>query len=78
MFRATFDLSGLIEELESEGFWVFGLRSDEEYPGIKSNKWPVANVFIMRSDNPKIIKLDLTNMGDQVHPRNAPSPDTKR
>ncbi|MBN4082488.1 helix-turn-helix transcriptional regulator [Mariprofundus ferrooxydans] len=61
--RATFDLSKLIKDLESEGFWVFGLRSDEEYLGIKDGKWLVANVFIMRSDNPKIIKLDLTNVG---------------
>lgn len=60
--KAAFDLSQLIGELESVGFWVFGLRTNEEYPGIKGKNWPVANVFIMRSDNPKIIKLDLTEM----------------
>ena len=61
--KALFDLTQLIEELKTEGFWVFGLRTNEEYPGIKGDKWPVANIFVMRSDNPKIIKLDLTNMG---------------
>jgi transcriptional regulator with XRE-family HTH domain len=61
--KASFDLTQLINELEKNGFWVFGLRTHEEYPGIKSDRWPIANVFIMRSDNPKIIKLDLTNLG---------------
>lgn len=61
--KATFDLSNLIKELELNGFWVFGLRTNEEYPGIKGNKWSVANVFLMREDNPKIIKLDLTKQG---------------
>jgi transcriptional regulator with XRE-family HTH domain len=61
--KATFDLSHLIEELKTIGFWVFGLRTSEEYPGIKGDKWPVANIMLMNSDNPKIIKLDLTNTG---------------
>lgn len=61
--KAAFDLTQLINELEENGFWVFALRTTEEYPGIKGDKWPVANVFVMRSDNPKIIKLDLTNLG---------------
>jgi len=61
--KASFDLTQLIEELKTEGFWVFGLRTNEEYPGIKGDKWPIANIFVMRSDNPKIIKLDLTNTG---------------
>lgn len=61
--KASFDLTQLITELEEKGFWVFGLRTNEEYLGISGDKWPVANVFIMRFDNPKIIKLDLTNMG---------------
>jgi transcriptional regulator with XRE-family HTH domain len=60
--KASFDLTQLIDELKEKGFWVFGLRTNEEYPGIKGDKWPVANIFVMRSDNPKIIKLDLTNM----------------
>jgi len=60
--KASFDLSQLITELESSGFWLFGVRTNEEYPGIK-DKWPVANIFMMRSDNPKIIKLDLTEVG---------------
>ncbi|KAF3978707.1 MAG: hypothetical protein A6F71_06035 [Cycloclasticus sp. symbiont of Poecilosclerida sp. M] len=61
--KASFDLTQLIEELKTEGFWVFGLRTNEEYPGIKGDKWPIANIFVMRSDNPKIIKLDLANTG---------------
>ena len=61
--KATFDLSKLIKELEESGFWLFGVRSNEHYPGVKGDKWPIANIFIMRSDNPKIIKLDLTNLG---------------
>ena len=61
--EASFELSQFINELEGNGFWVFGLRTNEEYPGIKGDKWPIANVLIMRSDNPKIIKLDLTNTG---------------
>lgn len=60
--KAAFDLTQVINELEEKGFWVFGLRTNEEYPGIKGGKWPVANVFVMRSDNPRIIKLDATNM----------------
>jgi len=61
--KASFDLTQLITELEEKGFWIFGLRTNEEYPGISDDKWSVANVFIMRFDNPKIIKLDLANMG---------------
>ncbi|ELM3719410.1 hypothetical protein RYR53_002481 [Aeromonas hydrophila] len=53
----------MIKELEANGFWFFGLRTNEEYPGVKGDKWPVANVFLMREDNPKIIKLDLTKQG---------------
>jgi len=61
--KATFDLTNMIKELEANGFWFFGLRTNEEYPGVKGDKWPVANVFLMREDNPKIIKLDLTKQG---------------
>lgn len=59
--KATFDLSQIINELEEYGYWVFGVRTNEKYPGIKDKKWPVANMYLMRSDNPRIIKLDLTN-----------------
>ncbi|NEX19895.1 helix-turn-helix transcriptional regulator [Thiorhodococcus mannitoliphagus] len=57
--KVTFELSQLIKELETLGFWVFALRTFEEYPGIKGGKWPVASIFLMRSDNPKIIKLNI-------------------
>lgn len=59
--NAAYDLSQLIQELESIGIWVFGVRTNESYPGLEGSKWPVANVFLMREDNPKIIKLDLSN-----------------
>lgn len=58
--KATFELSQLITELDAYGFWVFALRTFEEHPSIKSKKWPIANVFLMRSNNPKIVKLNLT------------------
>jgi transcriptional regulator with XRE-family HTH domain len=60
--KASFALTQLISELEEKGFWVFGLRTNEEYPAISGDKWPVANVSIMRFDNPQIIKLEPTNM----------------
>ncbi len=40
--KSTFDLSQLIEELKTIGFWLFGVRTLEEYPSIKGEKWPVA------------------------------------
>lgn len=61
--NAAYYLLQVIQELESTGIWVFGLRTDEAYPGLKGDKWPVANVFLMREDNPKLIKLDLSNIG---------------
>ncbi len=61
--KATFDMSQLIEELEEWGFWVFALRTNEEHPAMKGKEWPVANVMFVRSDNPKIIQLDLGKEG---------------
>ncbi|MBR9883422.1 MAG: helix-turn-helix transcriptional regulator [Oceanospirillales bacterium] len=61
--KAAYDLSQLIQELGATGIWVFGLRTNEHYPGVQGDKWPVANIFLMREDNPKIIKLDLSNTG---------------
>lgn len=61
--EAAFDLSELIKGLESNGFWVFGVRSNEESNLIGGGKWPVASVFLIREDNPKIIKLNLEDKG---------------
>lgn len=61
--KASFELTQLINNLEENGFWLFGIRTNEDYPGIKGDKWPIANLLVMRSDNPKIIKLDLTTEG---------------
>jgi len=61
--EAAFDLSELIKSLESNGFWIFGVRSNEESSLIGNNKWPVASIFLIREDNPKIIKLNLEDKG---------------
>ncbi len=61
--EAAFDLSELIKALELNGFWVFGVRSNEESNLIGGDKWPVASVFLIQEDNPKIIKLNLEEKG---------------
>jgi len=61
--KSSFNLTQLIDELKENGFWVFALRTNEECFGVSGAKFAVANIFIMRSSSPKIIKLDLENMG---------------
>jgi len=61
--NATFTLSSIISDLELHGFWVFGLRTEEEYPaGAGDDKWPIANVRVLRKDSPEIVKVDLAEM----------------
>lgn len=58
--KASFSLSQVINELEENDFWMFGSNTNEEYAGISKDDWRVANISVLRIDNPKIVKLDLS------------------
>lgn len=49
----------MIEELERGGFWVFGAREIRRLEGGVGgpSAWPVAILNVLRSSNPKIIRV---------------------
>ena len=57
--RAARSLDEHIEELEREGFWVFGCREDQTLEGGTGpdTDWPIAHIQVLRDTNPEIIVL---------------------
>ncbi|MCL5733996.1 MAG: hypothetical protein M1274_00160, partial [Actinobacteria bacterium] len=59
--RAAFHLDGLLKDLEAAGLWVFGGREDARLEGGIGSPQPfsVGMVRVVRSNNPKIVKVNL-------------------
>jgi len=62
LVKATFDLTGSLEELEHAGFFVFGGREIQLLEGgiaVGPSEWPVAILCVLRKDNDGIIHRNL-------------------
>ncbi|WNC72717.1 helix-turn-helix transcriptional regulator [Thalassotalea psychrophila] len=59
--KASFSLSTLIKKIELHGFCVFGLKTVEKMELYNVDKWPVANISIVRIHSDKIIKVEGSN-----------------
>jgi len=58
----SFRLTSLIQELESIGFWVFGVREQQELViDGHASSWEMAIVNVIRKTNPLILKIDVSN-----------------
>lgn len=60
--KAVFSLNILLQELEQEGFWVFGAREIKRIEGGVGGPalWPESTIRIVRATNPEIIEVDLS------------------
>lgn len=58
--RAAFSISGLVEELERAGFWVFGAREVQRLEGGVGppEQWSMAILSVRRSTYDGIVKID--------------------
>lgn len=62
---AAFDLTGSLEQLEKEGFFVFGGREVQLLEGgieTEPSDWPIAIVQVLRKDNDAIIHVNLDGL----------------
>jgi len=62
---AAFELTGSLEQLEKEGFFVFGGREVQLLEGgieTEPSDWPIAIVHILRKDNDAIIHVNLDGL----------------
>lgn len=61
--QAAFDLTKEIEEIDKEGFWIFGYRATRimEIGNTGEMNCPVCIIRVLRKDNPDILKIDLKN-----------------
>jgi len=58
--RAKHSISKELQELEDNGFWVFGAAVARKMRlGKETTMWRIAVLRILRSDNPTILRLDL-------------------
>lgn len=60
--KASYNTTKLIEELDHNGFWVFGAKELQRLEGginDESMPWPIAILKVMRNDNKEIIKINL-------------------
>jgi hypothetical protein len=57
--KTAYRLTGMIQELENEGFWVFGFREIRQLEGGAGSPsaFPVAILRILRSTNQEIIQI---------------------
>jgi hypothetical protein len=58
--RAAFRISGLVEELEGAGFWVFSAREVQRLEGgvDSAEPWSMAILSVRRSTDDGIVKID--------------------
>ncbi len=64
---AAFDLTGSLEQLEEQGFFVFAGREVQLLEGgieTEPSDWPIAIVHVLRTDNDAIIHMNLDKLGE--------------
>jgi hypothetical protein len=74
--KTRFRISTLLEELETEGFWVFGGQEIRRLEGgaDSPSPFPVAVLKVLRSSNPEIIRVDPPDASRQgVSPEDGPA-----
>ena len=64
--RAKHALSQELEELENNGFWVFGgVVSRKVRLGNEMTVWRISVLRVLRNDNPEIIKVGFDSISDK-------------